>query len=204
MSTMTDAIMQQVSEQVKKVVEATSSARPLPHFEHVPTRDASPPIDTILQHPSVTARAYKKAFMVVGTSDLRRTTTVVPLGLMPSITITQVMDAQRGQPLRQCLIRDTLDKLLDLKSKSKPHAPRGGSLSGNVLLSAFHEQNGHTIVECRELRKALHQLADKGQINRFLKWGPRFLRNDREPTWPEPQNEECSTEIVATIASGYV
>ncbi|KAJ8439412.1 LOW QUALITY PROTEIN: hypothetical protein Cgig2_001752 [Carnegiea gigantea] len=41
----------------------------------------------------------------------------------------------------------------------------------------FHEQHGHTIAECRELRKALHELADKGQIDRFLKQGPQFFGN---------------------------
>jgi len=33
----------------------------------------------------------------------------------------------------------------------------------------FHEQNGHTTVECRELKKALHELMDKSQIDCFLK-----------------------------------
>jgi len=37
MSTMTDAIIQQVSGQVKNAEEAASSTRPLPHFEYVPT-----------------------------------------------------------------------------------------------------------------------------------------------------------------------
>ncbi|KAJ8426960.1 hypothetical protein Cgig2_027684 [Carnegiea gigantea] len=55
MSTMTDAIMQQVSEQVNKAVEATSSARPLPHFEYVPTTGSEPshrddPMMSPLQH----------------------------------------------------------------------------------------------------------------------------------------------------------
>jgi len=26
----------------------------------------------------------------------------------------------------------------------------------------FHEQNGHTTTECKELKKALHELVDKG------------------------------------------
>jgi len=39
----------------------------------------------------------------------------------------------------------------------------------------FHEQSGHTTTECRELKKVLHELADKGQINRFLKKGPQVL-----------------------------
>ncbi|KAJ8446294.1 hypothetical protein Cgig2_005825 [Carnegiea gigantea] len=62
----------------------------------------------------------------------------------------------------------------------------------------------HTIAECRELRNTLHELADKGQINRFLKKGPRFLQKEHEPARPEPRDEECSMEIVATIAGGYV
>ena len=38
MSTMTDTIMQQVSEQVKKAVEAVRSTLPLSRFKYVPTR----------------------------------------------------------------------------------------------------------------------------------------------------------------------
>ncbi|KAJ8431038.1 LOW QUALITY PROTEIN: hypothetical protein Cgig2_022980 [Carnegiea gigantea] len=39
---MIDAIMQQISEQVKKAVEAISSVRPLSHFEYVPTGACEP------------------------------------------------------------------------------------------------------------------------------------------------------------------
>ncbi|KAJ8422917.1 hypothetical protein Cgig2_007798 [Carnegiea gigantea] len=42
----------------------------------------------------------------------------------------------------------------------------------------FHERNGHTTTECKELRKALHELDDKGQIDRFLKRGIQFLRKE--------------------------
>jgi len=66
----------------------------------------------------------------------------------------------------------------------------------------FHEQNEHMTVECWELRKDLHELTDKGQIDRFLKRGPRFLQKERESTRPEPREEECSTEVIATIAGG--
>jgi len=38
------------------------------------------------------------------------------------------------------------------------------------------------IPECHELKKALHELAVKGQIRRFLKKGLRFFRREREPT----------------------
>ncbi|KAJ8428871.1 hypothetical protein Cgig2_010813 [Carnegiea gigantea] len=67
----------------------------------------------------------------------------------------------------------------------------------------FYGQNGHTTTECRELKKALHELVDKGQIDQFLKRGPRFLRREQEPAQPQPEEEECSMEVVATIAGGY-
>jgi len=51
MSTMTDAMMQQVSDQVK-TVEAASSARPLPRFKFVPTKGCDPSYrqDHVLSH----------------------------------------------------------------------------------------------------------------------------------------------------------
>jgi len=48
----------------------------------------------------------------------------------------------------------------------------------------FHEQKGHTAAECRELKKALHELADKGQIGHCLTKGPRFLCGEWEPPQP--------------------
>ncbi|KAJ8434945.1 LOW QUALITY PROTEIN: hypothetical protein Cgig2_012971 [Carnegiea gigantea] len=74
---------------------------------------------------------------------------------------------------------------------SKPHDVR--------KYCEFHEQNDHRIAECSELRKALHELADEGQIDRFLKRGPRFLWRERNHAPLEPRDEECSTEVVATI-----
>ena len=67
----------------------------------------------------------------------------------------------------------------------------------------FHEQSGHTTAECHELKKELHELADKGQINRFLKKGPRLLRGEREPVQPQSRDKEWSTKVMATIAGGY-
>ncbi|KAJ8422884.1 hypothetical protein Cgig2_027367 [Carnegiea gigantea] len=34
--------------------------------------------------------------------------------------------------------------------------------------------------------------------------GPRFLRQEQTPAPPSPRDEECSTEVVATIAGVYV
>ena len=68
----------------------------------------------------------------------------------------------------------------------------------------FHEQKGHTTAGYPELKNALHKLTDKGQIDCFLKRGPRALRKQRDPVHEEPREEEYSTEIVATIASRCV
>ena len=68
----------------------------------------------------------------------------------------------------------------------------------------FHEQSGHTTTECRELKKALHELADKGQIDRFLRKGPRLLRKEQNPEPSQPRDDECSIEIVTTIAGSHM
>ena len=36
----------------------------------------------------------------------------------------------------------------------------------------FHEQKGRTTTKCKELKKAVHELVGKGQIDCFLKRGP--------------------------------
>jgi len=59
----------------------------------------------------------------------------------------------------------------------------------------FHEQNGHTTAECREMKKALHELVDKRQIGRFLKRGPRFHHKEHDPVRTEPREEELSMEV---------
>ncbi|KAJ8433081.1 hypothetical protein Cgig2_014129 [Carnegiea gigantea] len=54
----------------------------------------------------------------------------------------------------------------------------------------FRKQNGHTTAKCRELKKALHELADKGQIDHFLKRGPRSLRKGCNLTRKKTREEE--------------
>ncbi|KAJ8438930.1 hypothetical protein Cgig2_012825 [Carnegiea gigantea] len=55
-----------------------------------------------------------------------------------------------------------------------------------------------------QLKKALYELADKGQIDWFLKRGPRFLNKECEPARVELREEECSMETVAIIVGVYV
>ncbi|KAJ8443428.1 hypothetical protein Cgig2_026215 [Carnegiea gigantea] len=65
-------------------------------------------------------------------------------------------------------------------------------------------ESGHTTTERQELKKALHELVDKGQICRFLKKGPRFLRREQEPAPPLPRDEERSTEVVEVNPTGMI
>ncbi|KAJ8419781.1 hypothetical protein Cgig2_026796 [Carnegiea gigantea] len=54
-----------------------------------------------------------------------------------------------------------------------------------------------------ELKKALHELTDKGLIDCFLKRGSRFLHKEHEPVCSKLREEECIMEIVATIVGGH-
>ncbi|KAJ8431790.1 hypothetical protein Cgig2_027958 [Carnegiea gigantea] len=71
-----------------------------------------------------------------------------------------------------------------------------GTTTGSTTASAPY--SGHSTIECRELKKALHELANKGQIDRFLKRGLWNLVRPRHGMRNVPP------EVVATIVGGYV
>ncbi|KAJ8429875.1 LOW QUALITY PROTEIN: hypothetical protein Cgig2_006775 [Carnegiea gigantea] len=48
----------------------------------------------------------------------------------------------------------------------------------------FHEQNGHTMVEYCELKKAPHELVDKGQIDHFLNGSHTSFEKNESPHSP--------------------
>jgi len=54
-----------------------------------------------------------------------------------------------------------------------------------------------------KLKKALHELVDTGQIDRFLKRGQRAFHKGAAGPREEPRKKECSTAIVAKIVGGY-
>ncbi|KAJ8436715.1 hypothetical protein Cgig2_027386 [Carnegiea gigantea] len=108
-----------------------------------------------------------------------------------------VVTTRPSLPLLRHLAQLTLVKPPGLRSRSRPPNLEGKlQVRGHPMLRRpppmtapstphnaqkyyeFHEQNRHTRAECRELKKALHKLADKGQIDRFLKKGPCFLRRE--------------------------
>ncbi|KAJ8425280.1 hypothetical protein Cgig2_027582 [Carnegiea gigantea] len=145
MSTMADVITGQVSEQVRRAMEAATWARP------------HPPFDYPLVHEGEPSRQPGRMLSPYYAEHGR-----VPLAA-----------SHKGQPPDQ--------QLLLCPTQHISNKPLG----------------------LRKLNKALHELGDKGQINRFLKRGPQFLQREQEPAPPPSRDEECLTEVVATTARGY-
>ncbi|KAJ8434743.1 LOW QUALITY PROTEIN: hypothetical protein Cgig2_001946 [Carnegiea gigantea] len=177
-------------------MDAASSARPPPAFDyplvHEGERSHRP---EEIPSPSPMERGWE-----VSHSDGRphtgRCTAMEPTGRPTQGTTTGSATASTPYAThsrRTTWLEEQEDRLL-----SPHHLDRRtfGSIE-------FHEQSRHSTTECRALKKALHELADKGQINLFLNRGPRFLRREQEPAPRLPRDEECSTEVMATIVGGY-
>ncbi|KAJ8433621.1 hypothetical protein Cgig2_023560 [Carnegiea gigantea] len=194
MSTMTDTIMQQVAEQAKKAMEAANSARPLPHFDYVLITGYEPSDRHVLVVSHRHSDEVREAAHQTRTTDRGEKTTTGVFEWMP---IEPSPEPGTAEEVKHGLNAEhpMLKRPQLMTSAPKPHNER--------KFYEFREQNGSRTAECRELRKALHELADKGQINYFLKKGARFLRQEREPARIEPCKEECSTKILATITSSY-
>ncbi|KAJ8432837.1 hypothetical protein Cgig2_017050 [Carnegiea gigantea] len=158
-TTMTDTILQQVTEQVKKTMEIVSSMKPaLPSTTYLP-QDVSRPTDTF---PS------NHCIEVAESSEHDRLTRL-PKG--DSLTPRSCPPHTHPLPL------DGLETNFMIAA-SKPH---------NAWKNCeFYEQNGRTTAECWQLKKALHELDKKGQIDRFLKRVPRSLRNGCDSVCEEP------------------
>ncbi|KAJ8427590.1 hypothetical protein Cgig2_032778 [Carnegiea gigantea] len=160
-------------------MEAASSARPLPRFDYAPNTGCEPSH----RHAPVCLNA-----------------TLPDLGTAGKVNYS--LNTVRNTFLTNRPVRSARANLEGkLKDGGEPLSIASTANARAVPLETG--ANGHTTAECRELRKALHGLADKGQIAWFLKRGPRFLREEREPARPESRDEECSTVIVAPIAGGY-
>ncbi|KAJ8444460.1 hypothetical protein Cgig2_024024 [Carnegiea gigantea] len=149
MSTMTDTIMQQVTKQMKKAMEATNSARPLPHFDYMPTTGCEPSY----RHVPVALHHHSDEVREVACPDRN--------------------DRSRGE---NCDWSIGMDAIQSQYTDGGEGAPNGKKATADDLLTET--------TQCTET-------------------GPRFLRKEREPAWLKPREEECFTEIVATIACGY-
>ncbi|KAJ8437735.1 hypothetical protein Cgig2_001082 [Carnegiea gigantea] len=98
---------------------------------------------------------------------------------------------------RQALYKAQPDLALSITTYT-PYATHSQCITCHTM---WENTNGCTIAQYKKLKKALNELIDKGQIDRFLKRGQRAFRKD--PTWPREEPQEVCTEIVATIAMGY-
>ncbi|KAJ8424172.1 hypothetical protein Cgig2_003015 [Carnegiea gigantea] len=212
----TDHNIKQVSEQVKKSVEVASSTRPLPRRDYAPTTGYEP------SHRHAHKASHRHSVMEcvrslawTGTADTKGRTETGLLEQTPSRAAILAKGNRQSQLWLQHHIKHTLDEPLDVKTlrggletvrehpmlKRPPPMTLAPKPQHTRKYYEFHKQKGHTIAKCRELRKALHELVDKCQINQFLKRGPRFRWRKREPARSEPRDEECSTKIVATITA---
>ncbi|KAJ8452572.1 hypothetical protein Cgig2_004908 [Carnegiea gigantea] len=168
MSTMVDAITRQVSEQVKRAMEAASSARLPPAFDYPLVHEGEPSrrLEGIPSpRPAKRGREVSQSDRSgrPHTGQLRLGVAMEPTGHPAQGTTTRSATASTpGHPM-----------LRRLPSMIVPPMPQNAQ-----KYCEFHEQIGHTMIECRELKKVLHELVDKGQIDRFLKRGPWFLRRE--------------------------
>ncbi|KAJ8427297.1 LOW QUALITY PROTEIN: hypothetical protein Cgig2_002209 [Carnegiea gigantea] len=160
MSTMADTITRQVSEQVKRAIEA----RP----------GLVPPLNTrwSLKGNPPTVRKGCRPF-VLWSAAVRSRGQIGAIGFLPG-----GKGACGGRTRRPICTKDhrSLGNYLYLLHDT----PQVDRLSRGARTDFSNERRelkqAHTTTECRELKKALHELADMGQIDRFLKRGLRFLR----------------------------
>ncbi|KAJ8435827.1 hypothetical protein Cgig2_017122 [Carnegiea gigantea] len=221
---MTYTITRQVSEQVQRAIEVANSASPLPHFDYVSTIGYEPshrcaripsPYRTKREreaswlnrsgrpytgnHGQRAIAATRPSNHPVQGQTVKSTTTSISYATHSRRTVWLEEQKQTSKPRGEASGWPghlMLWRPLPMTVPSKPH---------NVQkYYEFYKQNEHTTAECCELKKALHEVANKGQIDHFLKKGPRFLHGEQEPTQPQPQDEECFTKVVVTITGGYV
>ncbi|KAJ8421916.1 hypothetical protein Cgig2_021605 [Carnegiea gigantea] len=187
-------------------MEAASSAQPLPHFDYVPIRGCEPSYKRapMASHPY--GIGMREATHVDRDDQLQEENCGRSIGA----NALSSRCPSHGR-LTKSTTTLTLNKSRDLDEKVQdddgplsehPHGGEGSPYTEKTTPDDLSTESSQC-AECRELRKALHKLADKEQMDRFLKRGPCFLRNEREPVWPKPQEKEYSTETVATTASGY-
>ncbi|KAJ8433387.1 hypothetical protein Cgig2_019177 [Carnegiea gigantea] len=218
MPTITDTVLQQLTEQVKKAVEATNSARPLPTFDYVPTTGCEPSQSyiPIRSHRSSDEDGNRNQFAGVDALQDRRTTPVrhakSTTASTPCTTHSQHTAWSRprsieGKPWEgdARLSVPRLGSILTVlpQEAHTTRAPKhtyGGEGTSNAEEIVTYD-HGTKTTQCME---ALHELAEKEQIDYFLKRWPRLFCKERESACPEPREDECSTETVATIIGGYV
>jgi len=67
----------------------------------------------------------------------------------------------------------------------------------------YHEDCGHTTSECRELKKALYEMANRGQLNRFVQHGRGPNPNKPKASRKKQRDTDQDTEVITTISGGF-
>ncbi|KAJ8436376.1 hypothetical protein Cgig2_032197 [Carnegiea gigantea] len=173
MSVMIETIIRQVSEQVKQAMEAANLARPLLHFDYAPTAGCEP---SHRQVHILSPHSMEREWEVSRSNWGGRHYS----NHHDRHTATAVRLSCR--PFRGQMAKST--------TASTPYATHSRP-------TAWLEEQEQTSKPRREA------LVDRGQIDRFLRRDPHFLRREQEPVQPQPQDEVCSVEVMATIAGGY-
>ncbi|KAJ8447193.1 hypothetical protein Cgig2_030424 [Carnegiea gigantea] len=154
---MTDTILKQVTEQVKKTIEAVSSIRPLPTFDYVSTANASRPTATLPLSHYVEVMKERHSAGHPGTTGLPSG----PRGLANSANAsTPYAIHSRHMACRNYTIYESI---MSFMSKTITPPLSAGNLR-RPSISSF----------------------DKGQIDCFLKRGSGSLCKDRNLAHKEP------------------
>jgi len=112
--------MKQVSEQVKKAVEAVSSTTPLRCFEYVPTMGCEPSYryDPMMSH--YHNERMRRPLMLMETGGCGERTKTTLLVSTRNIDTVQAMESQRGQLRPRHHMQHTPDKRPGTRSTSRP------------------------------------------------------------------------------------
>ncbi|KAJ8421250.1 LOW QUALITY PROTEIN: hypothetical protein Cgig2_015906 [Carnegiea gigantea] len=186
MPTMTDIIIQQVSEQVKKTMEAV---RPLRRFEYMPTIGYEPSH----RHAPMVSHRHSEGMTEAPHANRngwsreenrgRSIGADGPHSHRPShgrpAKLTTTLTPYVTHSLRTTWFEESRPQGLEEKFSNADEPERGVPTVnarkvplGRGMANApkpqnarkyceFYEQKGHTNAECQELRKTLHELADK-------------------------------------------
>ncbi|KAJ8439995.1 hypothetical protein Cgig2_022677 [Carnegiea gigantea] len=174
---MTDTIMQQVFEQVKKAVEAASSTRPLTHFECIPATGCEP----FHRHGRMLSHRHSEGMREALCADRN--------------------SQSRGENRDRSVGADALHNCRPRRGWPAKSTTASTPYATHSRRTAWFEEQEQT---SKPRREALGQRRTlKRQFYCECTHSPPQDRHGQRQGSDRPVFEECSTVIVATIASGH-
>ncbi|KAJ8435295.1 hypothetical protein Cgig2_026387 [Carnegiea gigantea] len=123
-----------------------------------------------------------------------------PLPTFDYVPIEECESSHRHAPAESLLRSDEVREIARLERNGWSRERNHDRSMGVDARQACQAARGRPMNSGAE--EGLHELTDKGQIDRFLKRGPRSLHKGCDTACTESR-EECSTEILAIIVGGY-